>query len=99
MKDIEATLAWDDVVEYLREFGVDRKNAPPLPPQIEYALRRVGGLQAVSEAKGERRGLLVEEFVQALHEAPVVDSDQDQLQAGETIRRMWKAAKRLKEGA
>lgn len=105
--DVEAMVAWDTANHYLREWGVDLmpvysrgaiERAPVLPPRIEYALRRIGGLMALNQITEERRPFMVRDFVQAFNEAPIVDSDEDRVLL-QGVRKILVRAKELRDGA
>jgi len=69
MANVQAMSALEFAVGYRQRWGVKREgNAPGLPPRIEYAVRRVGGLEHLDEHRRE--------FVQAYAEASVVDGEE-----------------------
>ena len=75
----EPMLAWQYAQLYRMRWGVERKQAPRLPPRIEYAVRRVGGLSRLEERQWA--------FLQAYNEAPAVDGKESWWELnGEVVR-------------
>jgi len=82
MRNVEAQAAWVWVNEYLRTWGVDRMpvyqggrriEAPPIPTRIDYALRRVGGLQALNQVTFDSRPFMQKDFIEAYNQAPLAE--------------------------
>jgi hypothetical protein len=81
-KKVEANAAWDYVNEYLRKWGVDRFSLysvgtvtapPPLDARTDYALRRIGGLQALNQVDVDKRPFMYRDFCEAYALAPVAE--------------------------
>jgi hypothetical protein len=79
---VEAHAAWTYVNDYLQQWGVDRlplyKNGeqispPPLDPRAEYALRRIGGFQALNQMDVNRQPFVFRDFCEAYSQAPIAD--------------------------
>lgn len=78
-EDVEAMAAWDQAERYLRKWGVDllplgREHAPLLPPRIDYALRRIGGLRGLNQITEERRAFMMRDFMQGFKDATVAEA-------------------------
>ena len=80
--NVEAEAAWKFANDYLRRWGVNlmpfysggkRTEAPPLPPQIDYALRRIGGLRGLNQVTEENRPFMLKDFCEAYKLAPIAD--------------------------
>ena len=56
-----------------------RIDAPMLPPRIEYALRRVGGLRGLNQITSESRPFVQKDFTEAYQQAPIAESLAPQL--------------------
>ena len=83
VRKIEAELAWKFATDYLREWGVTRLpirekgrfiEAPPIPPRIEYALRRIGGLAGLNQITEQSRPFVFKDFCEAYALAPIAES-------------------------
>lgn len=83
-RSVEAQAAWDEVMRYVKQHGVERMpvyvrgkglmDPPALSPEIEYALRRIGGLQALRGPDMDTAfPFLMRDFCAAFIEAPVAD--------------------------
>lgn len=81
-KKIEANAAWDYVNEYLRKWGVDLlplysngkvTTAPQLDARTDYALRRIGGFQALNQVDVDKMPFMYRDFCEAYALAPVAD--------------------------
>ncbi len=79
---IEADAAWTYVNEYLRKWGVDllpihsggkQIAPPPLDTRVEYALRRIGGLQALNQMDMNRMPFMYRDFCEAYTQAPLAE--------------------------
>jgi hypothetical protein len=79
---IEADAAWTYVNDYLRKWGADllpvRSGGkeilpPPLDARVEYALRRIGGLQALNQMDVNRMPFLYRDFCEAYTQAPLAE--------------------------
>jgi len=74
--------AWIYVNNYLYQWGVDRLPLysggkqialPPLSPRIEYALRRIGGLQALHQMDISKMPFIYRDFCEAYNLAPLAE--------------------------
>jgi hypothetical protein len=79
---VEAAAAWAYVNEYLRKWGADllpiRSGGteippPQLDPRVEYALRRIGGLQALNQMDMNRMPFMYRDFCEAYTQAPLAE--------------------------
>ena len=79
---IEADTAWRYVNDYLRKWGADLlpiRSAgkeippPPLDAHAEYALRRIGGLQALNQMDMNRIPFMYRDFCEAYTQAPLAE--------------------------
>jgi hypothetical protein len=79
-RTVEAEAAWHYANEYLRKWGVDRMplfsqrktfEAPPLPPRIDYALRRIGGLSGLNQITEQSRPFMYKDFCEAYNQVPI----------------------------
>jgi hypothetical protein len=86
---VEADAAWKFVNDYLQRWGVDRLpiyaggkqvTAPPLPPRIEYALRRIGGFRALNQMDLTKLPFMYRDFCEAYNLAPVAEQMAPRLQ-------------------
>lgn len=104
-QSVEAMAAWDAVQRYVREYGVERMpvyvrgkglvDPPPLPARIEYALRRIGGLQALrAGGQDEAFPFLLRDFCAAFAEAPVAE-EHGLLEPGDALRKALGTEKKL----
>ena len=73
-KKVEAEAAFEFAEDYLWKHGVDRLpiyasgkfiSPPPLPPRIDAALRRIGGLGGLNQITDETRAFKRRDFVAA----------------------------------
>jgi hypothetical protein len=87
-RSVEAEAAWKFAYDYLRKWGVDRLplfkagatiEAPALPPRIDYALRRIGGLRGLNQITEENRPFVFKDFCEAYNLAPVAEALAPQL--------------------
>jgi hypothetical protein len=85
---VEAEAAWTWANDYLRKWGVDRMcvysggkrlEAPAIPPRIEYALRRIGGLWGLNQITAESRPFVQKDFIEAYFQAPMAEAQAPQL--------------------
>jgi hypothetical protein len=81
-RKVEADAAWNYALDYLRKWGVDRMplysrgkriDPPALPPRIEYALRRIGGLWGLNQITAESRPFVQKDFTEAYQQAPIAE--------------------------
>lgn len=79
---IEADAAWTYVNDYLRKWGADllpiRSGGkeilpPPLDARVEYALRRIGGLQALNQMDVNKMAFMYRDFCEAYTQAPLAE--------------------------
>jgi len=79
---VEADAAWAYVNEYLRKWGADllpiRSGGKEIPPpsldaRVEYALRRIGGLQALNQMDVSRMPFMYRDFCEAYTQAPLAE--------------------------
>jgi transcriptional regulator with XRE-family HTH domain len=89
LQRVEAESAFDLACDYLREHGVDLLPTyckgrlvppPPLPPRIDYALRRIGGLRGLNELTEDSRPSLRRDFIEAYKDAPLAEQMRPTLQ-------------------
>jgi len=82
-KKVEADAAWTYVNDYLRKWGVDmlpiysggkQVTPPPLDPRAEFALRRIGGFQALNQMDVSRMPFIYRDFCEAYTLAPLAES-------------------------
>jgi hypothetical protein len=101
---IAAEAAWTFAMEYLRRWGVDRLplwssgrqiSAPPLPPRIVYALRRIGGLSGLNQVTEESRPFAFKDFCEAYDLAPIANSLEPQLAETFCHRKLFGKVKEL----
>jgi hypothetical protein len=87
-RSVEAEAAWKFANDYLRKWGVDRMpmfrpgktiEAPALPPRIDYALRRIGGLRGLNQITEENRPFMFKDFCEAYNLAPIAGTLTPQL--------------------
>jgi len=80
---VQANAAWNYVNEYLRKWGADLlplySNGkitipPPLDARTDYALRRIGGLQALNHVELANLPFMYRDFCEAYRLTPVADS-------------------------
>lgn len=80
---VEAEGAWQWAQDYLRQWGADRLpirsrgvwvEAPAIPPRIDYALRRVGGLRGLNQIDEKARPFMFRDFCEAYALAPIATS-------------------------
>ena len=75
-QQVEANAAWEYANRYLQRHGVvkyDLDDRPALPPRIEYALRRIGGLWGLNQITTESYPFKYKEFCEAYELAPTAD--------------------------
>jgi hypothetical protein len=75
-QQVEANAAWEYANRYLQWHGVvkyDLDDRPALPPRIDYALRRVGGLWGLNQITTESYPFKYKEFCEAYELAPMAD--------------------------
>ena len=87
---VEADAAWTHVNDYLRQWGVDQlplysnggklTPPPPLAPRAEYALRRIGGFQALHQMDINRMPFIYRDFCEAYAQAPLAEQMAPRLQ-------------------
>ena len=86
---VEADAAWTYVNDYLRRWGVDRlplytsgnlTPPPPLDPRADYALRRIGGFQALHQMDINRMPFVYRDFCEAYAQAPLAEQMAPRLQ-------------------
>jgi len=80
---VEADAAWTYVNDYLRQWGVDQlplystggqsTQPPPLDPRTDYALRRIGGFQALHQMDINRMPFIYRDFCEAYAQAPLAE--------------------------
>jgi hypothetical protein len=83
-QQIEAEAAWQFVNRYLRKWGVvvyENEQRPRLPSRIEYAVRRIGGLEGLNQITEESRPFKFRDFCEAYRQAPLADMMTPQLEA------------------
>jgi hypothetical protein len=76
MHQVEANAAWEFVNRYLQRHGVvkyDLDDRPAVPPRIDYALRRIGGLWGLNQVTTESYPFKYKEFCEAYELAPTAD--------------------------
>ncbi len=82
MQAVEAEGAWQTANRYLEQHGIDslptfrggKVFVPlPLPPRIDYALRRIGGLRGLNLMTEESRPFMRRDFVEAYWQAPLAE--------------------------
>ena len=104
---VEADAAWTFVNEYLRKWGVDRipfysggkRIYPPgLPPRVDYAVRRIGGLSGLNQIRAESRPFMYKDFCESYALAPIAESSAPQLQKMFGEQRLLGQAKLLSAG-
>lgn len=77
-RKVEANAAWESANRYLQRHGVvkydrDFITRPPLPPRIEYALRRIGGLSGLNQITADSRPFMYRDFCEAYELAPMAE--------------------------
>ena len=86
---VEADAAWTYVNDYLRKWGVDqfalyskdgKQTPPPLDPRADYALRRIGGFQALHQMDISRMPFVYRDFCEAYAQAPIAEQMAPRLQ-------------------
>jgi hypothetical protein len=106
-RKVEAEAAWTFVMDYLRRWGVERLplyqsgkrvEASPLPAQIEYAVRRIGGLRGLNQITEESRPFMFKDFCEAYKQAPIAELQAPGLQEKFGQNRLLGAAKQLAAG-
>lgn len=106
-RKVESDAAWNHALDYLRKWGVDRMpvysggkriDAPMLPPRIEYALRRVGGLWGLNQITSESRPFVQKDFTEAYQQAPIAESLAPQLGSMFGDRKLLGHVKQLTAG-
>jgi hypothetical protein len=107
-RKVEADAAWNHALNYLRKWGVDRMpvysggkriDAPTLPPRIEFALRRVGGLWGLNQITSESRPFVQKDFTEAYQQAPIAESLAPQLGSMFGDKKLLGQVKQLMSGA
>lgn len=90
VRSVEAEAAWKFVNDYLRKWGIDliplysggkQIDAPALPPRIEYALRRIGGLRSLNQITEASRPFMFRDFCEAYNLPPIAEGLAPQLAA------------------
>ena len=79
---VEAAAAWEFTNRYLQKHGVviyDDDNRPPLEPRIDYALRRIGGLNSLNQITEKSRPFMFKDFCEAYRQGPIADKLTPQL--------------------
>jgi hypothetical protein len=95
---VDAEAAWHFANRYLDRHGVvkcDRDDRPPLPPQVDYALRRIGGLWALNQMTSESRPFMYRDFCEAYKLAPTAELLVPQLADKLCARRLLGEVKEL----
>jgi hypothetical protein len=95
---VEADAAWQFANRYLEKYGVvkyDRDERPALPPRVDYALRRVGGLWALNQMTSESRPFMYKDFCEAYRLAPTAELLAPQLAEKLCARKLLKDVKEL----
>jgi hypothetical protein len=82
-QSVAAMEGWEAALRYARKWGTDGLPVyvrgkgllppPALDARIEYALRRIGGLQALRDIAEEKHPFLLRDFCRGFDEAPVAD--------------------------
>ncbi len=81
-KKVEAEAAWTYVNNYLRKWGADllpiysggkQIMPPPLDARVDYALRRIGGLQALHQMDLNKMPFIYRDFCEAYALAPLAE--------------------------
>lgn len=81
-KKVEADAAWTYVNDYLRKWGVDllpiysggeQILPPPLNSRVDYALRRIGGFQALHQMDVAKMPFIYRDFCEAYNLAPLAE--------------------------
>ena len=75
-EQVEAEAAWQFANAYLQKHGVvtyDDDNRPPLDSRIDYALRRIGGLNGLNQITEKSRAFMFRDFCEAYRQAPMAD--------------------------
>jgi len=97
---VEADAAWTYVNDYLREWGVDqlplyssdgRMIPPALDPRADYALRRIGGFQALHQMDLNRLPFIYRDFCEAYAQAPLAE------QMGPRLQQQFGSPKTMEE--
>jgi hypothetical protein len=87
---VEANAAWNWVSNYTSNFWHPNigpyKNAPAIPPRIEYAIRQVGGLRRIYTHNYESEPFMRRDFIEALRLAPLAVEMGPQLAASFEIK-------------
>ena len=76
-KTVEAQAAWDWILWFMRrcwypDLGIS-PGAPAIPPAMEYALRQIGGIKALSCMETTNEPFLKRDFIAAYKLAPVAE--------------------------
>jgi hypothetical protein len=106
---LEADAAWAYVNDYLRKWGVDQlplystggqsTQPPPLDPRADYALRRIGGFQALHQMDINRMPFVYRDFCEAYLQAPLAQQIAPRLQQFGSPQAMAKTMSRAMSGA
>ncbi len=79
---VKANAAWTYVNDYLHKWGADllpiRTGGKEIPPpsldaRVEYALRRIGGLQALNQMDVNKMAFMYRDFCEAYTQAPLAE--------------------------
>ncbi|MGA2904618.1 MAG: hypothetical protein ABSD98_12350 [Candidatus Korobacteraceae bacterium] len=96
---VEINAAWDLVQNYIARFWHPdlgpRRNAPAIPPRIEYAIRQLRGLRRISMRSYESEPFMRREFAEAYRLAPLADEMRPQLAASFEGKALPSGLKRL----
>ena len=107
VKSVEADHAWNYVQDYLRRWGVNplpvrcagRLTMPPtIPPRIDYALRRIGGLSAVNQVSLDSLPFMRKDFAEAYLQAAIAAQLVPQLEEAFGVRQLPGTVKKLGAG-
>jgi hypothetical protein len=108
LRKVEAAAAWNYSLDYLRKWGVDRMpvysggkriDPPPLLPQVEYALRRIGGLPGLNQITAESRPFMQKDFTEAYWQALIAESLAPELESMFGEKQLLGQVKRLISGS
>lgn len=78
--NVKAQAAYEQAVKYAEECKANPLGQRMCPPQVEYAMRRVGGPEMLGQCDPQ-------EFTQAFNDAPIVDADLDTESSGKILVR------------
>ena len=95
---IECDEAWHFANRYLAKYGAvryDLDDRPALPPRVEYALRRIGGLWGLNQMTAESRPFMYRDFCEGYKQAPLADSLRPQIAEMFAASQLLSQVKRL----